>query len=216
MDGVLFDSMRNHTESWYTAITELNIPCTIEEFYLHEGRTGASTIDLLFERTFGKPADEDRKQAIYLRKTEIFNSLPPARVMPGALETLQTVRSLGIRPVLVTGSGQKSLLGKLEVAFPGFFRPENMVTAFDVSHGKPHPEPYLKGLAKAGVRAHEAIVVENAPMGVEAGVAAGVFTIAVNTGIMDDSELLSRGADYLLPSMTALANEIEHICRKTI
>ena len=57
-----------------------------------------------------------------------------------------------------------------------------MVTAFDVKYGKPHPEPYLMGLEKAGVHANEAFVVENAPMGVEAGVAAGIFTIAVNTG----------------------------------
>lgn len=62
------------------------------------------------------------------------------------------------------------------------------MTAFDVKLGKPHPEPYLMGLEKAGVKSHEAFVVENAPMGVRAGVAAGIFTIAVNTGPLDDRD----------------------------
>ena len=57
-----------------------------------------------------------------------------------------------------------------------------MVTAFDVKHGKPHPEPYLMALEKGGFNVNEAIVIENAPLGVQAGIAAGIFTIAVNTG----------------------------------
>ena len=80
-----------------------------------------------------------------------------------------------------------------------------MVTAFDVKHGKPHPEPYLMGLEKAGhLKPNEAIVVENAPRGVEAAVAAGIFTIAVNTGPMPDKILADAGANIVLPSMKAL------------
>lgn len=65
------------------------------------------------------------------------------------------------------------------------FRRELMVTAFDVKYGKPHPEPYLMALQKGGLAPNEAIVVENAPMGVQAGAAAGIFTVAVNTGPID-------------------------------
>ena len=83
-----------------------------------------------------------------------------------------------------------------------------MVTGKDVQRGKPHPEPYLRGLAKANVRPEEAIVVENAPMGVEAAVAAGIFTIAVNTGLLPDSALLDRGADLLFHTMGELAEAL--------
>ena len=86
-----------------------------------------------------------------------------------------------------------------------------MVTAFDVRHGKPDPEPYLMGLHKAGVQAHEAVVVENAPIGVQAGHAAGIFTIAVNTGPLDGQVLLEAGADRLFPSMKALCEEWERL-----
>lgn len=48
------------------------------------------------------------------------------------------------------------------------------------------------------------MVVENAPLGVEAGHKAGIFTIAVNTGPLDGQVLLDSGADLLLPSMQAL------------
>ena len=95
------------------------------------------------------------------------------------------------------------------------FSPEKMVTAFDVKYGKPNPEPYLMGLEKAGVNANEAIVVENAPMGVQAGVAAGIFTIAVNTGPLSDEVLLQAGADLLFSSVSELAEKWDEIVRAT-
>ena len=124
--------------------------------------------------------------------------------MPGAYELLQDIKAQGITPVLVTGSGQRSLLDRLSHHYPGIFTPERMVTAFDVKYGKPNPEPYLMGLKKAGVQAHEALVVENAPLGVQAGVAAGIFTLGVNTGPMADHVLTDAGANQLFPSMQAL------------
>jgi beta-phosphoglucomutase-like phosphatase (HAD superfamily) len=88
------------------------------------------------------------------------------------------------------------------------FSPELMVTAFDVKKGKPWPEPYLMGLKKAGITADEAIVVENAPLGVQAAHAAGIYTIAVNTGPLPDSALWVAGADQVFPDMHALADAL--------
>ena len=85
-----------------------------------------------------------------------------------------------------------------------------MVTAFDVKHGKPNPEPYLTGLQKAGVSANEAIVVENAPLGIRAGVAAGIFTVAVNTGPLADEVLQEEGANLLFHSMMDFNNNWEN------
>jgi len=79
--------------------------------------------------------------------------------------------------------------------------------------GKPDPEPYLTGLRKAGVAPQDAVVVENAPMGVESGHAAGCLVVAVNTGPLPDQCLLDAGADYLFPSMDALAEHLEEILR---
>jgi beta-phosphoglucomutase-like phosphatase (HAD superfamily) len=117
---------------------------------------------------------------------------------------LNKVKADHLLRILVTGSGQKSLLTKLSQHFPDQFSQNKMVTAFDVTIGKPHPEPYLQGLKKAGVLANNAIVVENAPLGVQSAKAAGLFTIAVNTGKLQDHHLLDAGADLLFDSMNAL------------
>lgn len=90
-----------------------------------------------------------------------------------------------------------------------------MVTAFDVKKGKPNPEPYLIGLEKGGLKANEAIVVENAPLGVEAGSKAGIFTIAVNTGPLSDNVLWDAGANYLFHSMIEFSEHWENF-RKEI
>ena len=212
MDGVLYDSMRNHTQAWYRTVSERGIACTPEEFYLYEGRTGASTINLFYQRELGREATEEEIRAMYRRKSELFNALPKAEPMPGAADFLSCLRERGVRPVLVTGSGQDSLLEKLNRDYPGVFVPEYMVTAFDVKYGKPHPEPYLMGLQKAGVQPGEAVVVENAPLGVQAGTAAGLFTIGVNTGPLPDEVLLEAGADLLLHSMRELADRAGALC----
>lgn len=204
MDGVLFDSMKNHTLAWFRTMQALGIDCTREEFYLYEGCTGAATINLLFRRTFGRDATPQEIERIYAEKSRHFNELPEALPMPGAKELLQKVVNQGISPVLVTGSGQRSLLERLNREYPGIFKPEYMVTAFDVENGKPHPEPYWKGLEKAGVKPFEAIVVENAPMGVKSGVAAGVFTIAVNTGPIPETLLHKAKASIVLSDLNSL------------
>ncbi|MCR4921175.1 MAG: HAD-IA family hydrolase [Bacteroidaceae bacterium] len=209
MDGVLFDSMPNYAYSWSHAMTQFGLAMTAEEAYMNEGRTGSGTIDILAQRFWGRSATEEEKQRIYAAKSALFNTLPEARPMPGAWELLQLVKQAGKRIVLVTGSAQVSLLGHLEHHFPGCFRKELMVTAFDVKHGKPHPEPYLMGLQKAGIEASEAIVVENAPLGVEAAHAAGIFTLAVNTGPLPDDILRQSGADVVLPDMFAAAKFLE-------
>lgn len=203
MDGVLFDSMRNHAVAWVKAAEEVGLAMSAEEVYLNEGRTGAGTINLLTERQWGREATPQEIENIYNVKARFFNALPEAEVMDGAAEMLGMVRDSGLQRVLVTGSGQASLLDRLDCFFPGIFCKELMVTAFDVKLGKPFPEPYLMGLTKARLRPYEAIVVENAPLGVQAAVAAGVFTVAVNTGPLSDDVLSRAGADIVLPDVRA-------------
>jgi len=210
MDGVLFDSMPNHAYAWSHAMTQFGLAMTAEEAYMNEGRTGSGTIDILAQRFWGRNATEEEKQHIYAAKSALFNTLPEAKPMPGAREALEAARECGAKIVLVTGSAQLSLIEHLELHYPGFFRKELMVTAFDVKRGKPNPEPYLMGLEKAGVRAEEAVVVENAPLGVEAGRAAGIFTIAANTGPLPDEVLKQSGADIVVAGM----HEVAQLLRK--
>ena len=213
MDGVLFNSMPYHAEAWHKTMEAHGLHLSKEEAYLHEGRTGAGTINIVCQRQLGRDATPEEIESIYHEKSIEFNKHPQAERMPGAWELLQKIKSEGIIPTVVTGSGQASLLDRLEHNFPGMFRQELMVTAFDVKYGKPNPEPYLMALEKGGLKPYEAIVIENAPLGVEAGHKAGIFTIAVNTGPLDGQGLLNSGADLLFPSMQALCESWEALAR---
>ncbi len=216
MDGVLFDSMPGHAYAWAKVMNEYGLPMKVEDAYANEGRTGIGTISLFTERYWGRPATQEEARMLYEKKTKVFNEYMMAHgdeapEMPGAAEVLNKVRAHGLKRVLVTGSAQRSLLDRLNRHYPGHFTPELMVTGDDVRYGKPNPEPYLMALKKAGITADQAIVVENAPLGVRAAVAAGIRTIAVNTGPLDDSLLLNEGATWLLPSMQALAEIVDRL-----
>ena len=211
MDGVLYNSMPSHAKAWHRAMAHFGYDLPEQEAYMHEGRTGASTINIVSRRQRGVEESEERIQEIYRVKSQFFNEYPPAEPMPGALELLRKLQAQGLKILIVTGSGQASLLDRLNHHFPGVFCRELMVTAFDVQRGKPDPEPYLMGLQKGGLRAEECVVVENAPLGVRAAKAAGIFTIAVNTGPLPDEALINEGADLLLPSMLALCDVWEQL-----
>ena len=146
---------------------------------------------------------------MYAHKSALFAErvkTHPAGIMPGIKELMQQIKADGLKICVVTGSGQHTLLDKLLGDFQGLLCQELIVTAFDVTHGKPDPEPYIIGTRKCGVQPWETMVVENAPLGVRAAVAARCFTIAVNTGPLPDEMLLKEGADLLFPSMTALSD----------
>lgn len=213
MDGVLFDSMPYHADAWHKVMQAHEFDLSHEEAYLHEGRTGAGTINIVCQRQLGREATQEEIESIYREKSQEFNKHPEPKPMPGAWEVLQKIKAAGLVPMVVTGSGQLSLLDRLEHHFPGIFRRELMVTAFDVKHGKPNPEPYLMALEKGGLKADEAIVIENAPLGIQASAAAGIFTVAVNTGPLHNDVLFDAGADILLPSMQALCDRWELLCK---
>lgn len=214
MDGVLYDSMSAHDESWQQTMDEVGLRHLPNEFYLQEGRIGKSTIDTIFQRNLNRNATDEEIEKIYARKTELFQQYNSGDILPGAAEILEYVQANGLKPVLVTGSGQPSLLDRLDMHFPETFTPETMVTAFDVEHGKPDPEPYLMGLQKGGnLKPYQAIVIENAPLGIESAVGAGIFTIAVNTGPLPDSVLTNAGASVVFGSMETLLETMPEILR---
>lgn len=208
MDGTLYDSMRNHARAWHRMITGLGIDATEDEFYLYEGRTGASTINIIFQRAYGRDATADEVEKLYRLKTKYFSELPAVEVMPGARQLMEELRDMGLKRVLVTGSGQRSLIDRLEADFPGIFTPDMMVCGADVTHGKPHPEPFIKALQRAGVSPSAAIAIENAPLGVESANRAGVFPVAVTTGPIGADHFEKAGAGVIFRSMPEAAQAV--------
>ena len=211
MDGVLYDSMPNHSKAWSQAMEKYGMHMTPHDVYLNEGATGHDTVVRISLRDRGYEASEQEIDDIYGYKAQLFRSMPEARVMPGSQKVFRKAAGLGLKILIVTGSGQKNLIERVQKDFDGYITRDRMVTAFEVTRGKPYPDPYLKGLDIAGVPASEAVVVENAPLGIRAAVAAGIDTIAVNTGPLEDEILLAEKPVLLLHSMQELADNLENL-----
>ena len=84
MDGVLFDSMPYHADAWTEVMNRHGLHFTRQEAFLHEGRTGAATINIAYRRQHGQDAPPELIQQMYEEKCVAFGRHPEARPMPGA------------------------------------------------------------------------------------------------------------------------------------
>lgn len=207
MDGVLYNSMPNHAVAWHEALKQFGIHFTAADSYATEGARGVDTIRAYVKKQRGEEISCEEAQRMYDVKTDIFHHMPAAEIFPGVREIMQKIKDSGIAIGVVTGSGQRPLIKRLLSDFDGFLTEDHIVTAYDVERGKPNPDPYLMGLSKAGgLKPWQGIVVENAPLGVRAGVAANIFTIGINSGPLPDAALANEGADIVLQRMTQLCD----------
>lgn len=212
MDGVLYDSMPRHAVAWVESMKQFDIHMTAADAYATEGARGIDTIVHFVKQQQGRDISLDEAQKMYDVKTEIFHAMPTAPIFPGVKEIMQKITDAGLTIGVVTGSGQRPLINRLLDDFGDFLCEDHIVTAYDVKRGKPNPDPYLMGLQKAGnLKPCEGIVVENAPLGVRAGVAAGIFTVAINSGPLPDEALTKEGANLLYHKMTEFCEDFDKL-----
>ncbi len=214
MDGVLYDSMPNHARAWHESMSAYGIEMSEQEAYACEGMRGVEVIMQLARQQWGREITESEAEEMYRAKSAAYASMTAPTFVPGIMDVHVALRSLGIHIGVVTGSGQKTLLSRLASDFSATLTPGLIVSAHDVRRGKPAPDPYLQGISKAcqllgkEILPEQTIVVENAPLGVRSAVAAGCFTIAVNTGPLPDEALRNEGAAMVLHDMKSLTAAI--------
>lgn len=185
---------------------------TQRDCYMAEGCTSRDVILNTY-----KAQQPDRQVSLeevedfYREKRQMFVELGGAKPMPYAYEVLQTIQAAGKQIWLVTGSAQVSLLDQLNSAFPGIFVRERMITAFECPHGKPRPEPYLKAWERSGLSKEECCVIENAPLGMQAARAAGLYTVILNTGPLLYEDFAPWQPDMFLPDMKALLQRLPEL-----
>jgi beta-phosphoglucomutase-like phosphatase (HAD superfamily) len=213
MDGVLFNSMPNHAVAWEEVMKQHQLPFTAYDCYLNEGRTGESVIREAMWKARNRDAKPDEIATIYAEKSAYFTMLEQKSggtpTIPGVADVLHYIQSCGHQIWVVTGSGMRSLLDSLNAVLPPVFHRNRMITAFDVVKGKPDPEPYLKAWERSGLAKDQCVVIENAPLGVQSGKAAGLKVYAVNTGILSKDDLLYAGADKVFDSMMELLEDLK-------
>jgi sugar-phosphatase len=113
--------------------------------------------------------------------------------LPGALDLLASLPQ--DRWTIVTSCTRR--LAEVRIKAAGLPLPARMVTATDITNGKPHPEPYLKGASLLGFSGAQCLVVEDAPAGIRAGKSAGARVIGFKT-TAPLAELRAAGADWIL------------------
>jgi sugar-phosphatase len=119
--------------------------------------------------------------------------------LPGALEILQALPP--DRWTIATSCTRQ--LAEVRIRAAGLPMPKHLITSDDVQHGKPNPEPYIKGAKTLGLAPADCIVVEDAPAGIRAGRAAAARVLALRT-TAPDPELTQAGATWIVNDLTSL------------
>lgn len=193
LDGVLIDSETLYTQFWKRVGERHHLPSPTFAYDIK-----GTTLNDILTTHFPDPkvrADVDRM--LHDFENEIVYP-----VFPGALEFVDALRAAGLKTVIVTSSDSKKMgfLFRQHPDFPTHF--DAIVTACDVTHSKPHPEPYLVGASKAGVKPSECLVFEDSYQGLESGRRAGCKVIGIST-TNPASEVRLR-SDVEAPSLASL------------
>ncbi len=201
MDGVLYNSMYYHARAWHKAMAAFGIDMAEEEAFLLEGMRGVDIVKMKMEQQHGRRLSPEEAQRMYDYKSELVFTYGKIEKVDGVENLMRQLHADGLHIGVVTGSGQRSLFERLSKDFPGLITPDNIVTSYDVSRGKPYPDPYIKGMEKVDTQPADTLVIENAPLGVRAAVAAGCYTLAVNTGPLQRQALEQEGAQQVFDNM---------------
>ena len=166
LDGVLVDSTKSVEREWRVWAKEHGIDGDAVMAIAH-GVRSREVIKAV------APHLDAEMEALKLENREASDD--GLVVMPGAIELVHSIPkdSWGV----VTSGTRRLASARLRLA--GVPDPKVLVAADDVSNGKPHPEPYLKGAERLGVKPDECVVIEDAPAGIQAAHAAGMKAIGL-------------------------------------
>ncbi len=207
-DGVLVDSMPYHVQAWQRVMAPYGVTIDPLEIYLAEGATTMEVAAELFHR-YKIPASPDDVQKLVCEKRDAYLANNATQVNDGVIDVLEYLKENRYRLGLVTGSIRSQVEPVLGPEICGWF--DCIITADDVERGKPDPEPYLRAIQKLHVAPSEALVIENAPLGVRAGKSAGCGVVAITSTL---SPYHLREADAIVHDFMELRRRLPSMMSK--
>jgi len=189
MDGVLISSLGSVERSWTSWAQMRGIDPAYALSIVH-GRRSIETIAIL------RPDLDAEAENRIIEKLEIDDT-EGVKVLPGVLDLLAALPA-GSWTVVTSATGA---LARVRLAAAGISASGRIITADDVTKGKPDPAPYLAGAALLGFPPEQCVVVEDAASGVTAGRAAGCTVVA--TTFSHSIESLDA-AHYIVPDLTGV------------
>jgi len=199
LDGTLFDSIALLLASMRYAFEEFDGTKPIESEWI----AGIGTPLITQLGDFARSEEELLTLRDRYRTFQQEHHFTLARIFPGALDTLQTLKDRGLAMALVTSKGNALAQEALDVTGMAPFIPV-LIGADSSDRHKPHPEPVLLALSQLGVAAADAVFVGDSPHDVNAGNAAGVITVAATWGAFSRAQLEVANPDYWLDDITGL------------
>ena len=178
-DGVIIDSSRHHKRSWELLAEEEHLPLPENHFVLGFGRKNQIIIPEIY-RWATDPAEIERlgnrKEALYRE----LMAAEPLEPLPGVREFLEALRDAGVPRAVGSSTPRANLDAAMErLGIRPLF--DAIVSAEDVTLGKPNPEVFLKAAARIGCKPERCVVFEDAFAGIEAGKAGGMRVIGIAT-----------------------------------
>ena len=204
VDGVLVQSMERHHEAYRRAFADLRVDIRKDEVFANEGRRSREVIESL-AKARGLRLTDEQLDAMNKLKQQTFASFGPMPLYPGVPELLAKVREAGVRLAMVSGTARVNIDNHFGVLTKRF---DVIVSADDVQRTKPDPEPYLAALAKLGLKPGDAVVVENATLGIRSAKAAGLRVIAVASTLPPEK---LTDADFVVPKVADAWNILEKL-----
>ena len=210
LDGVLVNSMPTHFLAWKEAVAKIvGLEITDRDIYLLEGMRGMDLVAKIFEQKGF--ADYSLVQKVHDEKSKIFKEIRKSEPFEGANDIVESIRC---SKAVVSGSTRRDVESILEEAF-GKDKFNVIITADDIEKGKPDPCAFLEALRQMKLRAPDAIVIENAPLGVKAANNAGIDCFVV----LNNTPLTRFDFDNIIPQhkifekTSVLTKMIEELCK---
>lgn len=189
MDGVLIDAMPFHAEAMRIAVKEeTGYEIDKRIVYLLEGMPGPGLVKEIFKsEKMNKDIDDNLAEKINKRKKELFKQIQNSQAIEGVKQLIEDLGRCTCLKAIVSGASKK----ELEVIVDENIGLKNfnvVIAGDDIEEGKPHPSPFQKALERMDLRPSEAIVVENAPLGIQAAIRAGIeYIVTLNNTPLDIS-----------------------------
>jgi len=191
MDGVLISSIAGVVRCWRRWAAHYGVP-NADKIEVPHGVRAIELMDLF------KPG-VDKVEGLKLIEDMEIEDVGDLVTLPGARELLESLPLE--RWAIVTSATRRLTLGRLKAAKLPV--PERLIAGDEVVKGKPDPEPYVRGAGLVGAQPKDCIVVEDAPSGVGAGVAAGCRVLGV-LGTHSAEELRAAGASWVVGSLVGV------------
>ncbi len=200
LDGVIVDTLHYHFLAWNHMFGKYGGAVSEITVLLHEGRNSREILPILMQET-GIYIPEEEQAGFIEEKRAYYRSIVQVAQYPGAFEAIDELKSRGFKVALVTACALKNMQHSLNGDQQAHF--DFIITGDEVPRAKPFPDPYLTAAGQLKLDPQQCVVVENAPLGIEAAKNAGMYCIAIETTL--GKEYL-QSADCILQNIGELVN----------